>query len=162
MDIITSTLARIKPVNTELLNQAQIRLDNKTKPPGSLGRLEEFARRVVAINGSFEPDMSKKIIFTFAADHGITEEGVSLYPREVTAQMVFNFLAGGAGVNVLARHVRAEVRVVDIGVDFDFENTQGMLHHKIARGTQNFTKGPAMSRDQAIAAMQVGIALADQ
>jgi nicotinate-nucleotide--dimethylbenzimidazole phosphoribosyltransferase len=162
MDIVQTTLARIKPVSTELLEQAQARLDNKTKPPGSLGRLEEFARRVVAISGSPEPDLSKKVIFTFAGDHGIVEEGVSLYPKEVTSQMVFNFLAGGAGVNVLARHVGAEVRVVDVGVDFDFENAPGMLHRKIARGTQNFAKGPAMTRDEALAALQVGIDLADQ
>jgi nicotinate-nucleotide--dimethylbenzimidazole phosphoribosyltransferase len=162
MDIITATLARIKPVNTELHAQAQARLDNKTKPPGSLGRLEEFACRVAAIRGSLEPDTTRKVVFTFAGDHGITEEGVSLYPREVTAQMVFNFLAGGAGVNVLARHVGAEVRVVDVGVDFDFGDTPGMLHRKVARGTRNFAKGPAMTRDETLAAMQVGIDLADQ
>lgn len=161
MDIITATLARIKPVNTQLLTQTQERLDNKTKPPGSLGRLEEFARRVAAISGSLEPDTAKKVVFTFAGDHGIVEEGVSLYPKEVTTQMVFNFLAGGAGVNVLARHVGAEVRVVDVGVDFDFENTAGMLHRKVARGTRNFAKGPAMTRDETLAALKVGIELAD-
>ena len=161
MDIIQTTLARIKAVNTELLDQAQTRLDNKTKPPGSLGRLEEFARRVAAISGSTDPDTSRKIVFTFAGDHGIVEEGVSLYPKEVTTQMVFNFLAGGAGVNVLARHVGAEVRVVDVGVDHDFENAAGMIHRKVARGTRNFAKGPAMTRDQALAALQVGIELAD-
>jgi nicotinate-nucleotide--dimethylbenzimidazole phosphoribosyltransferase len=161
VNIVKTTLARIKPVNPELLAQAQERLDNKTKPPGSLGRLEEFARRVVAISGSFEPHMSRKVVYTFAGDHGIVEEGVSLYPREVTSQMVFNFLAGGAGVNVLARHVGAEVRVVDVGVDFDFENAPGMIHRKVARGTRNFTKEPAMTRDQCLAALQVGIELAD-
>jgi nicotinate-nucleotide--dimethylbenzimidazole phosphoribosyltransferase len=162
MDIVQTTLARIKPINADLLTLAQERLDNKTKPPGSLGRLEEFARRVAAISGSTEPDVSRKVIFTFAGDHGIVEEGVSLYPKEVTSQMVFNFLAGGAGVNVLARHVGAEVRVVDVGVDFDFENAPGMIHRKVARGTQNFAKGPAMTRDEALAALQVGIDLADQ
>lgn len=161
MDIVQTTLARIKPVNTDLLAQAQARLDNKTKPPGSLGRLEEFARRVVAISGAPEPDLSRKVVFTFAGDHGITEEGVSLYPREVTTQMVFNFLAGGAGVNVLARHVGAEVRVVDVGVDHDFENAPGMIHRKVSRGTRNFAKGPAMTRDEALSALQVGIDLAD-
>jgi nicotinate-nucleotide--dimethylbenzimidazole phosphoribosyltransferase len=161
VNIVKTTLARIKPVNPELLAQAQERLDNKTKPPGSLGRLEEFARRVVAISGSFEPHMSRKVVYTFAGDHGIVEEGVSLYPREVTSQMVFNFLAGGAGVNVLARHVGAEVRVVDVGVDFDFENAPGMIHRKVARGTRNFTKEPAMTRDQCLAALQVGIELAN-
>jgi len=162
MDIVKATLARIKPVNPELLAQTQARLDNKTKPPGSLGRLEEFARRVAAISGTLEPDTTRKVVFTFAGDHGVTEEGVSLYPREVTAQMVFNFLAGGAGVNVLARHAGAEVRVVDVGVDYDFGDTPGMLHRKVARGTRNFAKGPAMTRDETLAAMRVGIDLTDQ
>jgi nicotinate-nucleotide--dimethylbenzimidazole phosphoribosyltransferase len=162
MKNIQSTLARIKPVNPELLQQAQAKLDNKTKPPGSLGRLEEFARRMAAIAGSLEPDASKKVIFTFAGDHGVTEEGVSLYPSEVTSQMVFNFLNGGAGVNVLSRHVGAEVRVVDVGVDFDFGDTPGMLHKKVARGTANLAKGPAMSRDEMLSAMTVGIELADR
>ena len=162
MDIIKDTLARIRPVNPELLQQTQNRLDNKTKPPGSLGRLEEFACRVVAISGSADPDISKKVIYTFAGDHGITEEGVSLYPREVTTQMVLNFLTGGAGVNVLARHAGAEVRVVDVGVDFDFENAPGLINRKIAYGTQNFTCKPAMTADETLAALQVGIELADQ
>lgn len=162
MDIITSTLARIKPVDQGLLAQAQLRLDNKTKPPGSLGRLEEFSRRLAAISGSLVPDLSTKVIFTFAGDHGIVEEGVSLYPSEVTTQMVFNFLNGGAGVNVLARHSGAQVRVVDVGVDHDFENIPGLIHRKVARGTKNFAKGPAMTREEALAAMQVGIDLADQ
>ncbi len=162
MRSLQDILDRIKPVNTELLTQAQARLDNKTKPPGSLGRLEEFARRVVAISGSADPDLSKKVVFTFAGDHGIVAEGVSLYPKEVTTQMVFNFLNGGAGVNVLARHSGAEVRVVDVGVDHDFGDTPGMLHRKVARGTRNFAKGPAMSRDETLAALQVGIDLADQ
>ena len=162
MNIVEATIARIKPVNIELLAQAQVKLDNKTKPLGALGRLEEFARRVAAINGTMTPDVAKKVVFTFAGDHGIVEEGVSLFPKEVTPQMVFNFLAGGAGVNVLARHVGAEVRVVDVGVDFDFENAAGMIHRKVARGTRNLAKGPAMTRDETLAALQVGIDLADQ
>ena len=162
MDTLKATINRIKPVNSDLLQQAQARLDNKTKPPGSLGRLEEFARRMAAISGTEEPDLSKKVVFTFAGDHGVVEEGVSLYPKEVTSQMVFNFLAGGAGVNVLARHSGAEVRVVDVGVDYDFCDTPGMLHRKVARGTRNFTKGAAMTREEAVAALQVGIDLAGQ
>lgn len=162
MDIITSTLARIRPVNHGLLAQAQLKLDNKTKPPGSLGRLEEFARRMAAISGVMMPDTSKKVIFTFAGDHGIVEERISLYPSEVTTQMVFNFLNGGAGVNVLARHSGVEVRVVDVGVDYDFGETPGLIHRKVARGTRNFAKGPAMTREEAVAAMKVGIDMADQ
>lgn len=161
MDSITKTLQRIKPVNRELLQRARLRLDGKTKPPGSLGRLEEFACRMAAINGTLEPETGTKVIFTFAGDHGITEEGVALYPRAVTTQMVYNFLAGGAGVNVLARHVGAQVRVVDVGVDNDFGDLPGVIHRKVARGTRNFARGPAMTREETLAALQVGLDLAD-
>ncbi len=162
MGLFQETVDRITPVNQELLQQAQLRLDNKTKPLGSLGRLEEFARRIVAISGSTNPDISKKVVFTFAGDHGVTEEGVSLFPREVTPQMVLNFLSGGAGVNVLARHVGADVRVVDVGVDYDFGGVAGLIHKKVARGTKNFAKGPAMTGEETLAAITVGIELANQ
>lgn len=162
MSLLQETLAIIQPVDADLLAKAQAKLDNKTKPLGSLGRLEEFARRFAAITGSMEPDTAKKVIFTFAGDHGVVEEGVSAFPKEVTPQMVFNFLNGGAGVNVLARHVEAEVRVVDIGVDYDFGLVPGLVARKVARGTQNFTKGPAMTTEQTIAALEVGIDLANQ
>lgn len=160
MPVLADTLNSIVPVNQKMLAAAQAKLDNKTKPPGSLGSLELFARRVAAINGTLEPVTAKKIIFVFAADHGVVEEGVSAFPREVTPQMVLNFLAGGAGVNVLARHAGAEVRIVDIGVDYDFEPHPGLILRKVARGTRNLSKGPAMSREQAISAMKVGIELA--
>jgi nicotinate-nucleotide--dimethylbenzimidazole phosphoribosyltransferase len=162
MTLIEATLTRITPLDTTLLQQTQTRLDNKTKPPGSLGRLEEFARKIVAISGTPTPDLSKKVIFTFAGDHGVVEEGVSAFPKEVTPQMVFNFLQGGAGVNVLARHAGAEVRIVDVGVDFDFENCPGLIHKKVARGTRNLAKGPAMTRAETLQALAVGIELADQ
>jgi nicotinate-nucleotide--dimethylbenzimidazole phosphoribosyltransferase len=160
MDILSETLATIRPVDPVLLEKAQAKLDRKTKPLGSLGRLEEFARRFAAITESLEPDTAKKIIYTFAGDHGVTEEGVSAFPREVTPQMVFNFLNGGAGVNVLARHCGIEVRVVDVGVDNEFGHLPGLIGKKIARGTRNFTKGPAMERGEALAAIRVGIELA--
>jgi nicotinate-nucleotide--dimethylbenzimidazole phosphoribosyltransferase len=162
MTLLHDTLARIQPVDSALLAKAQAKLDNKTKPLGSLGRLEEFARRFAAIGGDLTPNIGRKVIFTFAADHGVVAEGVSAFPKEVTAQMVLNFLAGGAGVNVLARHVQAEVLVVDIGVDHDFADTPGLIKRKIARGTQNFAKGPAMTREEAVAALEVGIGLAAQ
>ena len=162
MTLLASTLSRISPLDPDLLQQTQIRLDNKTKPLGSLGRLEEFARKVVAISGNPTPDLSKKVIFTFAGDHGVVEEGVSAFPKEVTPQMVFNFLQGGAGVNVLTRHAGAEVRIVDVGVDFDFENCPGLIHRKVARGTRNLAKGPAMTEEETLAALKVGIDLADQ
>ena len=162
MDIFKTTLTRIRPVNARLLQQAQAKLDNKTKPPGSLGRLEEFARRMAAISGSLNPDIAKKAIFVFAGDHGVTEEGVSAFPREVTPQMVFNFLRGGAGINVLARHAGVEVRVVDVGVDFDFDETPGLIRSKVSHGTRNLAKGPAMTRNEMLAALRVGIQLSDQ
>jgi nicotinate-nucleotide--dimethylbenzimidazole phosphoribosyltransferase len=161
MKLLQDTLVKIRPVDNGLLNQAQAKLDYKTKPLGSLGRLEEFARRFAAIVGTVEPDTAKKVIFTFAADHGVVEEGISAFPKEVTPQMVFNFLRGGAGINVLARHAGAEVRVVDMGVDYDFGPLPGLIDRKIAWGTKNFTKGPAMSREVAIAAMEAGIELAN-
>lgn len=160
MKILEAALASIKPVDPALLAAAQAKLDNKTKPLGSLGRLEEFARRVAAISGSMQPDLARKVIYTFAGDHGVVEEGVSAFPKEVTPQMVFNFLNGGAGVNVLARHVGAEVRVVDMGVDFDFGATPGLIDRKIARGTKNLAKEPAMTRAEAVAAVEAGITLA--
>jgi nicotinate-nucleotide--dimethylbenzimidazole phosphoribosyltransferase len=161
MNLLTETLGRIQPVDAELLAQAQAKLDNKTKPLGSLGRLEEFGRRVAAIAGTLEPETAKKVIFTFAGDHGVTEEGVSAFPKEVTRQMVLNFLGGGAGVNVLARHGGIDVRVVDMGVDHYFGLVPGLITRKIGMGTANFTKGPAMTREQAVAALEAGIGLAD-
>jgi nicotinate-nucleotide--dimethylbenzimidazole phosphoribosyltransferase len=161
MKLLQDTLTKIRPIDTGLLKQAQTKLDNKTKPLGSLGRLEEFARRFAAITGTMDPDTDKKVIFTFAADHGVVEEGVSAFPKEVTRQMVFNFLRGGAGINVLARHAGAEVRVVDMGVDYDFGSLPGLIDRKIAWGTKNFTKGPAMSRKVAVAALESGIELAN-
>ncbi len=140
---------------------AQQRLDRLTKPPGSLGRLEELAAWHVQATGKVASPPLKKVVFTFAADHGVTEEGVSAYPKAVTAQMVGNFLRGGAAMNVLARHVGAEVRVVDIGVDHEFEGLPLLIHRKIARGTRNMARGPAMSRAQAEAAVGTGIELAE-
>lgn len=160
MSLLHDTLAAIRPVDEELLAAAQRRLDSAAKPQGSLGRLEEFARRMAAITGTLQPDTASKVIYTFAGDHGIVDEGVSAFPKEVTPQMVFNFLAGGAGVNVLSRHVGATVRVVDVGVDYDFAGLEGLIHRKVARGTCNFAKGPAMTREDAVAAMEVGISLA--
>lgn len=140
---------------------ARERLDSLTKPPGSLGRLEEVAWRVAAVQGRVKPAITNKLVYTVAGDHGVTEEGVSPYPKEVTPQMVLNFLNGGAAINVLTRHVGAAIKVVDAGVDFDFgPETAGLLNRKIRRGTANFTKGPAMSRAEALLALSTGIELA--
>jgi len=162
-------LKKIPFVKIEFAEKAQKRLDNLTKPLGSLGRLEEFARRLVAITEDTMPVLDKKVIFTFAGDHGVAEEGVSAFPSEVTRQMVINFLRGGAGINVLARHAGAEVAVIDIGVKGDFGNfpskggTGGLfISKKVVSGTRNIRKGPAMTKDEAVQCIEVGIALAHE
>ena len=163
-----NTTREIGPLSDSGAKEAQARLDNLTKPPGSLGRLEEFARSLVAITGETMPLLDKKVIFTFAGDHGVADEGVSAYPREVTRQMVLNFLNGGAGINVLARHAGAEVVVIDMGVDFDFEPTVGARHavplliKKVMRGTKNMRKGPAMSKEEAEKCIDIGIKIANE
>jgi nicotinate-nucleotide--dimethylbenzimidazole phosphoribosyltransferase len=161
MELLKKTVAAIRPVDKGWYAKAQARLDNLTKPPGSLGRLEEFASRLVAIAENVMPVMDKKVIFTFAGDHGVVDEGVAAYPREVTAQMVFNILKGGAAISVLARHAGSEVVVVDMGVDYDFEGIAGLVDRKVMRGTKNFAKGPAMTRDEAVRCLEAGIELAE-
>src|SRR5574341_1260770 len=142
-------LVRIQSPDRQLLVRAQSRLDRLTKPLGSLGRLEELAAQYVMISGELKPNVPRGTVFTFAADHGVTMEGVSAYPREVTAQMVLNFLRGGAGVNVLARHTGVDGRVVDIGVAYDFGIVPELIQKKVMPGTKNFLSEPAMSRQQA-------------
>jgi len=154
-------LSSIKPIEQRYMALAQTRLDQLTKPLGSLGQVEEIAKRYVAIVENLSPKVDIKIIYTFVADHGVVAEGVSAYPKEVTPQMVYNFLRGGAGINVLARHVGAEVFVVDIGVDHEFEPGEGLIIRKVARGTGNIARGPAMSRKQALQALFVGLEMAD-
>jgi nicotinate-nucleotide--dimethylbenzimidazole phosphoribosyltransferase len=170
--MIQETIKKILPVRSEFTEKAQKRLDSLTKPQGSLGRLEEFAQRLVAITESIMPVLDKKVIFTFVGDHGVAEEGVSAYPSEVTRQMVFNFLRGGAGINVLARHANADVLVIDIGVDFDFNppappfGKGGMgglfVSRKVMRGTKNMRHGPAMTKVEAIHCIDTGISLAEE
>jgi nicotinate-nucleotide--dimethylbenzimidazole phosphoribosyltransferase len=155
---LQSALDRIRPVSSERLAEIQSRIDRQAKPQGSLGRLEEFARRYVAITG--REDVRRKAVFTFAGDHGVVEEGVSAFPREVTPQMVLNFIDGGAAINALARSVGAEVVVVDMGVDYDFSPMEGLLLKKVAKGTANFARGPAMTRRQAIESLETGIEIA--
>lgn len=157
MGKLQEVIAGIKPVDQARTAAIQERLDNLTKPQGSLGRLEELAKRYCLITGKDKPVISNKIIFTFAGDHGVTEEGTSAFPKEVTPQMVYNFLRGGAGVNVLAQHAGARVVVVDVGVDHIFEPCAGLEIMKVGRGTRNMAKGPAMTRDEAERALLAGI-----
>lgn len=157
---LQEVLDQIQPLDMALRKQAQTRLDRLTKPLGSLGRLEELAAQYVAITGEMKPNIPRGVVFTFAADHGVTVEGVSAYPREVTPQMVLNFLRGGAGVNVLARHAGVDVRVVDIGVDYEFGTVPGLFDRKIMKGTHNLMVEPAMTRSQAEQSLLVGMELA--
>ncbi|CEK14944.1 nicotinate-nucleotide--dimethylbenzimidazole phosphoribosyltransferase [Chthonomonas calidirosea] len=137
---------------------AQEQLDRKTKPVGSLGRLEELAVQLCAIQHKVPPDTARKRILVFAADHGITEEKVSAYPREVTAQMLANFAAGGAAINVLARLMGGELFVVDVGVAA--EPVVGVKNRKVRWGTRNFAHEPAMTVEETLQALNVGIELA--
>lgn len=157
---LDEAVGRIHPVNHESAANAQRRLDRLTKPLGSLGRLEEVAVHYARITGEVKPNIPRGVVFTFAADHGVACEGVSAYPSEVTPQMVLNFLRGGAGVNVLARHTGVEVRVVDIGVAYDFGAVPGLIQRKIMHGTNNLLREQAMTRAQAIQALEIGIELA--
>lgn len=158
--LLEETRAAVQPLDPGWLAKAQERLDQLTKPRGSLGRLEELAAWYVAVRQELMPTMEKKVVVIFAGDHGVVAEGVSAYPQEVTFQMVANFVRGGAGINVLARHVGAEVQVVDIGVNYDFAGMPGLLHRKVAPGTRNLAREAAMSREEAIAALTVGIEVA--
>ena len=158
--MLDEVVTKIQPVDQEIAVRAQARLDRLTKPLGSLGRLEETAIRYATITGEVKPNVPRGTVFTFAADHGVATEGVSAYPREVTPQMVFNFLRGGAGVNVLARHAGVDVRVVDIGVAYDFGSVPGLIQKKVMMGTKNLLVEPAMSRAQATKALEIGIDLA--
>jgi nicotinate-nucleotide--dimethylbenzimidazole phosphoribosyltransferase len=157
MKELSQIISQIKPVEPEWLARAQERLDFLTKPPGSLGRLEELAARYVAIRGEIFPRLEKKRVVVFAADHGVVAEGVSAFPQEVTPQMVLNFLRGGAGINVLARHVGAAVEVVDIGVKYDFGEQPGLINRKVASGSRNMAREPALTMEEALQSVLVGV-----
>jgi nicotinate-nucleotide--dimethylbenzimidazole phosphoribosyltransferase len=138
----------------------QRHLDSLAKPPGSLGRLEEIARRLALLRGG-PPRVDRPVIFTFAADHGVAAEGVSAYPQSVTAQMVENFLRGGAAVNVLARDARARVVVADFGVASPVAPAASLVDCRLGAGTASMARGPAMSGEQALASLEAGARLAE-
>lgn len=161
-EAICNTISSIRGVEDAHTRKAQGRLNSLTKPIGSLGRLEEIAAQYVAWREEEIPSVAHKGVYVFAADHGVTEEGVSAYPREVTPQMVYNFLAGGAAINALARQAQAEVVVVDMGVDAEFDAMPGLVNHKVRRGTRNFAREAAMTEEELNAALQAGIDLASE
>ena len=154
---LSRILKGIKPLDYEAMEMAQSRQDELTKPKGSLGHLEELSIKIAGIRGEAIPALEHRAIITMAADHGVVAEEVTLYPQEVTRQMVFNFLSGGAGINVLARYIGARVVVVDMGVIGGFEPHPALTCQMIDFGTRNMSRGPAMTRQQAIDAIEGGI-----
>ena len=160
--VLEKLIESIRPLNRSFEIAAQKGLDSLTKPQGSLGKLEELALRLAVIQQKVPPRLGRKLLFIFAADHGITAEGVSAYPKTVTAQMTYNFLRGGAAINVLARHYGVEVEVIDIGVDCEFSGAQGLRNWKVRRGTNNFSLGPAMTSSEARQAIETGIRLVEE
>lgn len=158
---IDRIISKIGPLDTECIRQAKKHQDTLTKPQGSLGRLEELSIIIAGIKRQPFPSLAHKVIITMAGDHGVVEEGVSAYPSEVTTQMVYNFVKGGAGINVLARYIGARVAVVDMGVAEEINNSL-VVNKKISYGTKNFVKGPAMSREEALRAIEAGIEIIEE
>ncbi|UCD54561.1 MAG: nicotinate-nucleotide--dimethylbenzimidazole phosphoribosyltransferase, partial [Dehalococcoidia bacterium] len=155
--LLSETIRMIKPLNKEAMAQAQARQDTLTKPPGSLGRLEQLSIQLAGIQAKPLPRIKQKAVVTMAGDHGVVAEKVRNWPQDVTAQMVHNFLGGGAGINVIARQVGARVIVVDMGVATDLKPHPQLLSRRITAGTHNIAQGPAMTEEQAVKAMEAGI-----
>ncbi len=162
MSLLETIIAAIPEPDLAAARATQARLDQKTKPPRSLGRLEDLACTLAAIRGTADLDLPRKAVVVMAGDHGVAEEGVSAFPQEVTAQMVLNFANGGAGINVLARQAGAEVLVVDMGVKTPLPASPAIRSVRVAPGTANIARGPAMTRAQATAALEAGIAVANE
>lgn len=163
MGLLEQTIAAIKPeLDKDALAAAQERLLNQAKPAGSLGVMEETSARLAAIKGTIDVRLTNKQIITCAGDHGVTEEGVSAFPAEVTPQMVLNFAGGGASVNVIGKHAGAQVTAADIGVNYDFDPDLPIFHKKVRHGTANFTREPAMSREEAIRSIEAGIEIVNE
>lgn len=154
---IRARIPGIEPVSHHLRPAAQHKIDNKTKPLGALGTLESLAVQMSLIQGDLNPDIHRKLLLVFAGDHGITEEGVSAYPAEVTRQMVVNFLDGGAAINVLCRHNDIDLRIVDMGVNADFEDNPKLIKKKVRKSTRNFVLEPAMTAAEAHQAIRNGM-----
>lgn len=159
MSLLKETINNIEPLDKESMSAAQNRLDSLTKPPGSLGRLEKLAVQLAGVYKKTLPEITKKAIVVMAGDHGVVEEGVSAFPQEVTPQMLLNFVNGGAAINVLGRHVEAEIVLVDVGVAVPVEHPR-IKQCNIKRGTDNFTRGQAMTIDEAEESINTGINIA--
>jgi nicotinate-nucleotide--dimethylbenzimidazole phosphoribosyltransferase len=156
-NLLENTIRNILPLDQNAMSQARERQETLTKPAGSLGRLEELSIQLAGIQGKSRPQIKQKTIVVMVADHGVVAEGTSAYPQEVTAQMVLNFIRGGAAINVLSRQVGARVIVVDIGIAGKTSSFMGIIHRKVASGTRNMCRGPAMTIEQAAEAITTGI-----
>jgi nicotinate-nucleotide--dimethylbenzimidazole phosphoribosyltransferase len=161
LSVISEVVSSIEPPSEPWCARARAHLDLLTKPLGSLGMLEDIAAQMVSIRREAFAEPIRKAVYVFAADHGITAEGVSAYPSEVTRQMVLNFLAQGAAINVLARFHKVEMSVIDVGVDADFGAIDGLLNHKVRRGTRNMLREAAMSDLEMAQAIDVGLKFAE-
>ena len=158
--LLEQTVARIGPLDAQAVAAARARQHELTKPEGSLGRLEDLAVQIAGIRGEARPRLASPAVIVMAGDHGVARQGVSAYPPEVTPQMVANFLGGGAAINVLARHIGARVVVVDMGVAGDLPDHPDLLRRRVAPGTADLSREPAMTREQARQAVESGIAVA--
>ena len=162
MDPLKEITNTIHGIDNNILQKAKQRLRDQAKPAGSLGMLEDVSARLAGIAGTLDVRLNNKVIVTCAGDHGIVDEGVTLFPQEVTQQMVYNFVNAGASINVLARHAGASVKVADLGVNHDFDPLLPIFHKKVCKGTANFAKEPAMTRNEAIKSVKNGIDIVDE
>ena len=161
MSLLQSTIEHILPLDPTHFDLAQAHLDSQTKPRGSLGALEGIACRLVALAGGGTPCADPARVCTCAGDHGVAAQGVSLFPQEVTRQMVENFVANGAAINVLSRTAGVDLKVVDAGcLGGPFAEHPALVQCKVAPGTRDFTTGPAMTRAQCLEALENGVRLA--
>jgi nicotinate-nucleotide--dimethylbenzimidazole phosphoribosyltransferase len=161
-DLLDHTIRHVRPLDAEAMRAAEARQLQLTKPPKALGRLETLSIRLAGIQGRSLPTIEHKAISVMAADHGVTAEGVSAFPAAVTPAMVMNFAAGGAAINVIGRQVGARVLVTDVGVNADLSAAQGIRHKKVRMGTANMAEGPAMTREEALEAIRIGIELVEE
>ena len=161
MNLLQQTISRIEGLDQEMMEKAQERVDNLIKPPHSLGKLEELAVQLAGIFGVLYPAVDKKTIVVMAADHGVYEEGVSSNPQEVTYAQTLFIAKGITGVGVLAKSSGSKIVTVDIGVKGSFPDDAGVIDRKIRQGTGNIAKGPAMTREEAIRSLEVGIGMAN-
>lgn len=161
-ELLDHVVRRIRSLDPEAMRAAEARQVSLTKPAGALGRLETLSVQLAGITADPMPSFPQKVVAVMAADHGVAAEGVSAYPADVTRSMVANIAAGGAAINVISRHVGARVIVTDVGVDGDLSALEGVRQRKVRWGTASMAQGPAMTREEAVQAIEVGVELVDE